>query len=806
MDIGKKLNLAGSQFKTVEDYLRDIDSDLTALYLLSQGHVSSSNIGDDSLLSWTSSISFSSTDEDTVAWGAGSIVLGNGTTYSIGANNTGNMTALTYIYLDKGTSLTELQTSTTSTDAVGDYKILIAVAENNAGYDATFQVFNGSGGIVITTANISTGAITANEVATNTLTAETIAASAITTEELAALSVTADKISANAITTVKIEASAVTAQEIAVDTIQATHMHANAIYTDAIQADAVTAAKIAADAITATNIQANAINASHINVSELSAISASMGTITSGEVIAASIRTANSGTRVVMDTDGLVGYDATLGQVFRIPTSGAGPTFASGTIISCVITDTTIYSDSFFSSSTLPYIEITSNGIGHREAAAGGLYNTFNYGDGTLYGTGLSARIFNTGEPTFSIHKERAYSDIRLYNRSAHSSGASVVGDLEVKSGVLYLCTTAGTPGTFTDVGGVAGASLALDNLASVAINTTLGDVLLDKINGNTFYVGATSTYTTITLAMAAAAAGDTILVAEGTYAEAVTFSQDNLTLKAMGSAENTIISQATATAVNMSTKSGCVIDGFTVIVSAANGTTDYCVTSANDDASAFNVIKNCILDWDATVALSGTSAINVSDGNIKILNNYITQDDTYAGTNPSMMFGIYASVASAAIYYIDGNTIEVTNAATLTTGHATYCIRVYNIGGKCYITNNNITSTSAFQTNGETRGITLSGSCTYYVNNNNIISTCTSTGTSVAIQCGADADFILYAHSNLLIPTTSESDGGYLQTGASGTIYIHNNTVEGDGDTGNSLGAATEYTVGNIVNNVEST
>ena len=477
MDIFKHLSLGGSQFKETDDYLREIDADLTALYLLSQGNIASSNIGDDSLVSWTSSILFSSTDENTVTWASGSIVLAEGTTYTITSSNTGNMSALTYIYFDKGTSTTDLQASTTASDAVGNSKILIAVAENNDGYDAIFQVFNGSGGMVITTTNISTGAVTANEVATNTLTANNIAASAITTEELAASSITADKIGANAITTVKIEASAVTAQEIAVDTIQATHMHANAIYTDAIQAYAVTSAKIASETISSTNIAANAINANHINVAELSAISASMGTITSGEVVAASIRTANSGTRVIMDTDGLVGYDSVLGQVFKVPTDGSAPTFASGLIRNATIVDTTIYSDSFYSSSTLPYTEITSNGIAYREAEAGGLYNTFNYGDGTLYGTGIAARIFNTGEPILTVHKERAYSDVRFYNRSAASSGASVIGDLEVVSGTLRLCTSAGTPGTFktmmtTDA--EVGANKALSNLDTVAINTSL--------------------------------------------------------------------------------------------------------------------------------------------------------------------------------------------------------------------------------------------------------------------------------------------------------------------------------------------
>lgn len=532
MDIGKHLSLAGSDFKSLQDYLRDIDADISALYILSQGHISSSNIGDESLQSWQSTLTFSSTDEDTVTWTTGSLVFSNGATYTISTGNTGNMTALTYIYFDKGASTTALQTSTTATNAIGDNKVLMAIAQNNTGYDATFQVFNGSGGMVITTTNVATGTITANEIRANTITSNEIAALAIITEKLAAEAVTADKIGANAITTVKIEASAVTAQEIAADTIQATHLHSNSVYTDAIQASAVTAEKVAANAIAASNIQADAVNASHINVSELSAISSSMGTIVSGLITAATVRTAATGTRVVMDTNGLVGYDSVLGQVFKIPTDGTPPSFSAGVIRNATVYDTAIYSDSIYSSSTLPYIEFTSNGIGYREATAGGLYNTFLYGGGTTYGTGLAARLFNVGEPILNIQKERDYSDIHLYNRTGHSAGASTVGDIEVVSANLYLCTTGGTPGTFsilymaggTDVavadGGTGksswtqylipyadtttslsqiaigssgdvltsngagaapsfqavsgGASTALDNLASVAINTAL--------------------------------------------------------------------------------------------------------------------------------------------------------------------------------------------------------------------------------------------------------------------------------------------------------------------------------------------
>jgi hypothetical protein len=80
------------------------------------------------------------------------------------------MAAKTYIYLDIATSTTAYQITTTATTAVGDGKVLIAVAQNNTN-EATFQLFGGNGGLNIDASNIVTGSITANEIAASTITA-----------------------------------------------------------------------------------------------------------------------------------------------------------------------------------------------------------------------------------------------------------------------------------------------------------------------------------------------------------------------------------------------------------------------------------------------------------------------------------------------------------------------------------------------------------------------------------------------------------------------------------------------------------
>lgn len=105
---------------------------------------------------------FSSTDADTVAWTAGTLKTADGTSYSIVAGNTGNMTARTYIYLDKGVSETVLQTSTSYDAPLGDERIPIATAEDGTG-NAIFQVFAGGGGVFISGGMIAAHTITATQ-------------------------------------------------------------------------------------------------------------------------------------------------------------------------------------------------------------------------------------------------------------------------------------------------------------------------------------------------------------------------------------------------------------------------------------------------------------------------------------------------------------------------------------------------------------------------------------------------------------------------------------------------------------------
>lgn len=114
---------------------------------------------------WGQTCAFSSTDLNTVSWGAGTFKSADGTTYNISTGNTGNMAAKTFIYLDLNLSTTAYQITTTSATAVGASKVLIAVAEN-AAVKATFML---SEATQIVGDNIVANTIDASKITTGTL-------------------------------------------------------------------------------------------------------------------------------------------------------------------------------------------------------------------------------------------------------------------------------------------------------------------------------------------------------------------------------------------------------------------------------------------------------------------------------------------------------------------------------------------------------------------------------------------------------------------------------------------------------------
>jgi len=140
---------------------------------------------------WDQTCVFTATDADTVSWGAGSFITSDGTTYSIGAGNTGNMAAKTYIYFSTGSPTVYLTTTTAST-AVGDGKVMVAIAQNHATKtEATYVVMN-DGSMHIDANDIVANSITASLIEAGTISATEIDTDSITS--LANLSIAADQV------------------------------------------------------------------------------------------------------------------------------------------------------------------------------------------------------------------------------------------------------------------------------------------------------------------------------------------------------------------------------------------------------------------------------------------------------------------------------------------------------------------------------------------------------------------------------------------------------------------------------------
>lgn len=147
---------------------------------------------------WAHDLVFSATDQNTVAWEAGTITLAGGVgSFSIDAGNTGDIADITYIYLDIATSLTVLQTTGSAANAVGGGKIMVAACapSGEAGKDAPFQVFGGEGGgVVIMADNILADSVDTNELVANSVTTAILDTYAVTAAKIAAAAVDATKL------------------------------------------------------------------------------------------------------------------------------------------------------------------------------------------------------------------------------------------------------------------------------------------------------------------------------------------------------------------------------------------------------------------------------------------------------------------------------------------------------------------------------------------------------------------------------------------------------------------------------------
>lgn len=181
--------LIGSAPATIENDGHATFSDVT----ITGGEVATL-VMDKGIMSWTSNIVFSSDSDTLVSWAACSLKMQDGTVYSIAGGDTGTMEALTFIYLDIAVSTTVLQKTTTYSTAVGDGKIMLAVAQNATNGAAVIP--KGSADLIINGgAQITALSIVAGNIAASTITSDKLSVS-----QIAAISADLGAITAGTVT------------------------------------------------------------------------------------------------------------------------------------------------------------------------------------------------------------------------------------------------------------------------------------------------------------------------------------------------------------------------------------------------------------------------------------------------------------------------------------------------------------------------------------------------------------------------------------------------------------------------------
>ena len=125
----------------------------------------------------------------------------------------------------------------------------------------------------------------------------------------------------------------------------------------------------------------------------------------------------------------------------------------SSTIESADINGSTITGGLFRTAASGKRLEIDSSGIALLSGNEAVTYNTALYNE-FLYGTGALAYINNESRKIpFYIESEQDVADFHFYNRADVPSGTAEIGDVCVVGGKLMICTQAGTPGVWQEVG-----------------------------------------------------------------------------------------------------------------------------------------------------------------------------------------------------------------------------------------------------------------------------------------------------------------------------------------------------------------
>lgn len=350
--------------------------------------------------------------------------------------------------------------------------------------------------------NIAATTITGAKIVAETLEAGHLKAGTITATQIAAGTITASQIAAHTISAGQIEAGSITSTEIAANTITANQIAAATITGKEIAAVTITAANIASGTILGGNIASGTITAGNITISKLSALSGDLGTITAGIVTGATLRTAATGSRVVIDSEGLHAFNATEGVLdFNIGTGNlvlkgevkAGSTVPASTVtgeltnaqikeiaaakITGTIVETQIGPESIstgkLAASAVTSAKIAANTIVAGNIAAGTITST-EIKAATIKGTNIAAETIETGNlkaEAITAAKIAALTITSSQIAASTITGAKIAAETITATNIAASTITAG--------------KLNVTTLSAISAN--LGAITAGTITGATF-------------------------------------------------------------------------------------------------------------------------------------------------------------------------------------------------------------------------------------------------------------------------------------------------------------------------------
>lgn len=130
------------------------------------------------------------------------------------------------------------------------------------------------------------------------------------------------------------------------------------------------------------------------------------------------------------------------GEIVAASGNIGGVTISSDRLVGGTIQGALLIGATIETSETLPRILMNSEGLSYEVTSNVGTYGEFDYGDGTLYGVGILAKLFDTNYPVLAVLSEQDKADIRLYDRANDPiTGTHQPGDLICVSGVIKRCS-----------------------------------------------------------------------------------------------------------------------------------------------------------------------------------------------------------------------------------------------------------------------------------------------------------------------------------------------------------------------------